>query len=841
MSRRLLRRALIAALLTAAVGCTATPAVHAQAPPGGPVLVVSDGGFGDYYPEILRAEGLNEFAVAGTGALTASTLSGYQVVLLADTGVSAAQASALTAWVSGGGNLVTMRPDASLAGLLGLGTDGGDLSEGYLQVTPGRGITAETMQFHGTADRWTGAAAATVATLYSSASAPTASPAVTLRSVGAGHAAAFTYDLARSVVYTRQGNPAWAGDERDFALDSLTRSDDLFFGAKPGDVQPDWVDLDKVAIPQADEQQRLLAELITEMNADRMPLPRFWYLPRGEEAAVIMTGDDHGNGGTAGQFERFQEASPSGCSVAEWQCIRATSYVYPGTPIPGAATLEADGFEIALHLSTGCANFTRGSLRADWADQLPDFQTAYPSLAAPVTNRTHCIAWSDWASEPIVERENGVRLDTNYYYWPGSWVQDRAGMFTGSGMPMRFADTDGSVIDVYQAATQMTDESEIDIAAHIAALLNGALGPQGYYGVFTANMHTDTPQHDGADAIVAAAKARGVPVVSARQMLAWLDGRNGSSFAGLGFTGYRLTFSVQRASGANGLEAMLPVDGPTGALSGVTRDGAPVPTTARTVKGIDYEAFDAVAGSYVATYGDPPPPPPAPDTTITAFSVTGDAASAQFTSAPPGATFQCALDGAAFGACTSPQQYTGLAGGQHLFRVRAVSATGTDPTPAERSFSVVPDTLPGDDQPPAGGGESGGTPRGGKNPSGSGVLGDGPRVAEDLLAPRVRIRGRRARASRKGIVSFWVKCPRREERCYVRLRLKLDGARIGTRRRTLAGGKTKRFRIKLQRAARMQLAIDRSLRVTAAAKARDEAGNRATVRKTVRLLAPRWR
>ena len=38
-----------------------------------------------------------------------------------------------------------------------------------------------------------------------------------MRSVGSngGQAAAFTYDLARSVVYTRQGNPAWSGHERD--------------------------------------------------------------------------------------------------------------------------------------------------------------------------------------------------------------------------------------------------------------------------------------------------------------------------------------------------------------------------------------------------------------------------------------------------------------------------------------------------------------------------------------------------------------------------------------------------------------------------------------------------
>ena len=40
-----------------------------------------------------------------------------------------------------------------------------------------------------------------------------------------------------------------------------------------GDPQADWVDLNKVAIPQADEQQRLLANLIGHMNRDRKPLP----------------------------------------------------------------------------------------------------------------------------------------------------------------------------------------------------------------------------------------------------------------------------------------------------------------------------------------------------------------------------------------------------------------------------------------------------------------------------------------------------------------------------------------------------------------------------------------
>ena len=60
---------------------------------------------------------------------------------------------------------------------------------------------------------------------------------------------------------------------------------------------------DRIRIPQADEQQRLLVNLVETMNADRKPLPRFWYFPRGEKAVVVMTGDDHGSGDPAGRFD----------------------------------------------------------------------------------------------------------------------------------------------------------------------------------------------------------------------------------------------------------------------------------------------------------------------------------------------------------------------------------------------------------------------------------------------------------------------------------------------------------------------------------------------------------
>ena len=425
-----------------------------------------------------------------------------------------------------------------------------------------------------------------------------------------GQAAAFTYDLARSVVYTRQGNPAWAGQERDGVLG--IRPDDMFYGAKVGDVRPDWVDTNKIAIPQADEQQRLLVNLITLMARDKKPLPRFWYLPRGEKAAVVMSGDDHSPafspGGTASHFDRFKTLSPTGCVVADWDCVRSTSYLFPESTLTNAqaAGYLADGFEVGLHPNISpcpSTSLSAAELGAIFDSQLSAFEAKYTSLPAPSTNRTHCVYWPDWTTAAKVQLARGIRLDANYYHYPGSWIGDKPGFMNGGGFPMRFADLDGTLIDVYQQNTNLTDESTPQFAATIDALLDKALGAEGYYGAFGANMHTDNPApHPGAEAIVASAQARGVPVVSYKQLLTWLDGRNSSTIHGLSWSGGTLSFSTLVASGANGLRTMLPMQGPSGTLTAITRGGSPVPFTVQTIKGIQYAMFEAATGAHQATY-----------------------------------------------------------------------------------------------------------------------------------------------------------------------------------------------------------------------------------------------
>jgi hypothetical protein len=196
-----------------------------------------------------------------------------------------------------------------------------------------------------------------------------------------------------------------------------------------------------VAIPRPDGSGRCCQPDLDEPR--KRPLPRFWYFPRGEKAVVVMTGDDHANGGTVGRFDQFIASSPPGCSVADWECVRGTSYIYVETGLltpAQASSHTAQGFEVGLHINTNCADYTPQTLDTFYSQEVSSFTSAYPNIPAPTTQRHHCVVWSDWISGVKMQLHYGMRHDTSYYYWPPSWIQDRPGLFTGSGMPMRFAD-----------------------------------------------------------------------------------------------------------------------------------------------------------------------------------------------------------------------------------------------------------------------------------------------------------------------------------------------------------------------------------------------------------------
>src|SRR5512135_2693299 len=181
--------------------------------------------FGAYLGEILRAEGLNAFDQVELNNLTDTQLAQYDLAILAQTPLSGAQASMFNTYVTGGGTLLAMRPDAQINSLFGLNASAGTLTNGYLQIqnnavfnnaAPGYGLTPATLQIHGTVDQYTTTAVAVMlAQLYSSATSSTVYPAVVAATSGSGQAVAFTYDLPSNVAYTRQGNPANANIDVD--------------------------------------------------------------------------------------------------------------------------------------------------------------------------------------------------------------------------------------------------------------------------------------------------------------------------------------------------------------------------------------------------------------------------------------------------------------------------------------------------------------------------------------------------------------------------------------------------------------------------------------------------
>jgi hypothetical protein len=93
-----------------------------------------------------------------------------------------------------------------------------------------------------------------------------------------------------------------------------------------------------------------------------------------------------------------------------------------------------------------------------------------------------------------------------------------------------------------------------------------------------------------------------VPVISYKQLLDWVDGRNASTIRGLSQVGSTFTFVTTVGAGANGLQTMLPTQGPAGTLTGITRAGSPVTYALQTVKGIQYAVFTAATATFVATY-----------------------------------------------------------------------------------------------------------------------------------------------------------------------------------------------------------------------------------------------
>lgn len=442
---------------------------------GGPLLLLQEEGAdalsGGFLGEMLRAEGLPWFTSLAWDALGETPLEGFAAILLPEGRLDHARAERLAAYVKAGGQLVAFRPDGQLAELLGLERLGGAYDGGYLQINLDHpwtvGMESASLLFHGEADLYRPAGCEVIAWLADETARPTPLPAVTVRAVGGGRAAAWTFNLPWSVALSRQGNPTWANQERDGRAG--IRAVDAFVG---------WMDLERLDIPHADEQMRLLSRMITAMVMERLPLPRLHYFPAGSPGLLIATGDSHQNTPQVIEevlalAERFggrmsvYHTPPMG---PKWRRViqrgRAELAAVPGLgrvaarslnfPTPAqVASWRRRGHEFGVH------PYVEDGLEAGWRAYLKSF-LAYGYGPVPPTARTHRILWSGWVETARVQAAFGMGMNMDFYHYgtafqkaSGEWAY---GFFNGSGLPMKFVDNEGHLLKIYQQVTQLVDE-----------------------------------------------------------------------------------------------------------------------------------------------------------------------------------------------------------------------------------------------------------------------------------------------------------------------------------------------------------------------------------------------
>jgi len=608
---------LVAAML--AMVASMSGGVRGQGGAPVPILVVlndlAPNPFGRYLPEILRAEGVNSFEVVQLSAIDAPTLGAASLVVLAETPLTAPEATLFIDYVTAGGRLVAMRPDPQLHDALGIAAAAGTTTNGYVLVDqggPGAGLQNLTLPFRGVADHYDLDGATSIAELYTTRTLSAGRPVVARQA----RTAAWAFDLARSTAYTRQGDPTLAGVDRDLLPDPpLVRTNDVFYQA---------IDVERVAIPHADVQQRLFVRVIAELLADATPLPRLWYFPGASRTMLIPTGDSH-TGATA----------PFAALIAAVENVGARISLYLARDLPQFtdnpfATWLANGHEVGMHPYFAAdgfeGNFVQGYDVAEaWFQSLP--------LTPSATSRHHSIEWGGWVDPVSVMAARGIRMDLSYYSWGPALanpdVTSQAhGYLNGSGLPMRFVTASGQVLSVYQQYTALVDEQLLNVSGSYSENLstNDALAVSrqlidasqaGGYSAIATQFHVDYYQfghvQPWVDGTLAYAAGQQIPMWTAQRWLSYTEDRAATAVSDVTWTPGTgvLTFSVAVPDGGEPQTVTLPTTFAGRTLSNLTLDGATVAPSLVMVNGRATQFFAVApiggggARTVVASYALP--------------------------------------------------------------------------------------------------------------------------------------------------------------------------------------------------------------------------------------------
>ena len=628
--------------------------------------------------------------------------------MLAETPLSAAQAQLFIDHVNFGGRLVAMRPDARLAAALGVIPAGTSQTNGYLAINqaqpPGAGLATMTLPFSGAADHYTPVGGnQTLATLYSSLTTATPYAAV----VRSGRTATWAFDLARSVAYRRQGDPALSGVERDGIPPYRTM--EPFYQA---------IDRERMSVPHVDVQLRLFSRTIADLLADTLPLPRLWYFPNGARALMVVASDAH-----------LHDPGALDGLIGKVESLGGTMTFYPSRwlPYPNAsvaASWRQRGHEIGVHPIGFEDNV---SLAQGWATSVNYF-TAANWGPHGTTARTHDNEWVGWTEGAQLAVTHGVKMELSAYTWGpaiGDDVGPQAkGYITGSGLPMRFVNQAGVVLPVHQQLTSIIDHQLFinDGYSELTSIANGLTfsrqmvdqAVSDYHTALVTQFQADYYQwgevRGWVDGTLDYAAGRGLPLWAAQRWSNYTLARDGATIEATAFDpqNRRLTFSLRVPASSEALSVMLPALHGGAALGQVTVNGVTAAVQLQTINGRASAFFSvpataagastpfAIVAAYGASVVDTTPPAIG-NLAVTATGPT--AATVTWTTDEPATSrVQYGIGSPSGATATNPTLVTGhsvaLTGltpsTTYVYRVVSQDAATNGATSVEHDFTTTP-------------------------------------------------------------------------------------------------------------------------------------------------------
>lgn len=585
----------IISLIVVIAGCT----YHSS---DAPILVLSgQDDFGMYTQEILRAEGFNAFESRSMADVYRddSFLSRFPLVILSEKVSDPAWWRSLERYVQQGGRLISVVPSDYPKSLFGIRTLKDGIAPGYIYIDTasqqGRSLIGRRIQIHAESYHCLADSADVAAWFGDTGGTEKRYPAVVANFPGKGRTAAFLYNLPANIVLTRQGNPEYAGIEKD-GIPGL-RAMDLFTGG--------WVDPDCNTINQADEQMHFLTNLVSSMFAEELPLPRIWYFPDTLECLVTLTND--GEYRNENDFEQqFRDVDSAGAKMSLY--VMQTEKVTK----EWADRWTARGFEISGH-----PDGTARASAPDWdfmnsvlVSKVEEISSLYGLKMNTVVN--HWFVWcgsdstgkKDFAAQARIEANHGIGLDLNYAHYDnnsshghflGTTGADQ-GNFTGSGLPMRFMARDGNVINIWQQLTNVYDQQYNEnhdpdgFFECFKGLMDRSINDE-IYSFISIKSHNDEYYfaRDPLLKMLKYANDRNIPVWTASHLLDFIKARDNARFTGIKWKPGKLSFTLEnRNSCKDELSVIIPFRHSGREISKITADGKIIPYFIREIRGSEY-------------------------------------------------------------------------------------------------------------------------------------------------------------------------------------------------------------------------------------------------------------